>query len=228
MEMWCPDDIGLDSWDSVGPPAWGRACFNSPEWSGGSSPVKTEPLQIVLYYYCCCFGSGLTEQTVYVNMSLRTKWQEPSMAKNSSPSRARELALNSRRPGAKNVLKGRKKTFIAAITATARKLRTCLCCTTGTSTDSGDELNLRHLHCWRDPNLSLHDHRDIHNRKNCTCGTSEHLHGRDIDHLVNAPHNDGHFDNLVQELDHTHETATAEPPQFSALSPPKTAPVSVA
>ena len=47
MEMWCPDDIGRDSWDWVGPPAWVRACFNSPEWGGGSSPVKTEPLQIV-------------------------------------------------------------------------------------------------------------------------------------------------------------------------------------
>ena len=42
-EMWCLDDIGRDSWDWVGPPAWGRACFNSPEWGGGSSPVKTEP-----------------------------------------------------------------------------------------------------------------------------------------------------------------------------------------
>ena len=37
-----------DSWDWVGPPAWERACFNSPEWGGGSSPVKTEPPQIVL------------------------------------------------------------------------------------------------------------------------------------------------------------------------------------
>ena len=48
LEMWCLDDIGRDSWDWVGPPAWGRACFNSPEWGGGSSPVKTEPRQIVL------------------------------------------------------------------------------------------------------------------------------------------------------------------------------------
>ena len=48
MEMWCPEDIGRDSWDWVEPPAWVRACFNSPEWGGGSSPVKTEPPQIVL------------------------------------------------------------------------------------------------------------------------------------------------------------------------------------
>ena len=48
MEMWCPYDIGRDSWDWVGPPAWVRACFNSPEWGGGSSLVKTEPPQIVL------------------------------------------------------------------------------------------------------------------------------------------------------------------------------------
>ena len=47
MEMWRLDDTGRD-WDWVGPPAWGRACFNSPEWGGGSSPVKTEPPQIVL------------------------------------------------------------------------------------------------------------------------------------------------------------------------------------
>ena len=52
MEMWCPDNIGRDSWDWVGPPAWVRACFNSPEWSGGSSPVKTELPR--LYYCCCC------------------------------------------------------------------------------------------------------------------------------------------------------------------------------
>ena len=37
-----------------------------------------------------------------------------------------------------------------------------------------DELNLRHLQvCETTP--SLHDHRDVHNRKSCTCGTSEHL-----------------------------------------------------
>ena len=49
MEMWCSDDMVRDSWDWVGPPAWVRACFNSPEWGGGSSPVRTEPPQIVLF-----------------------------------------------------------------------------------------------------------------------------------------------------------------------------------
>ena len=34
-------------------------------------------------------------QTVSANMSLRANWQEPSIAKNSSSSRARKLALNS-------------------------------------------------------------------------------------------------------------------------------------
>ena len=48
LETWCLDDMGRESWHWFWPPAWERACFNSPEWRGGSSPVKTEPLQIVL------------------------------------------------------------------------------------------------------------------------------------------------------------------------------------
>ena len=36
------------------------------------------------------------------------------------------------------------------------------------SEDSGDELNLRHFHCSRTQRRC--DHRDVHNRKNCTCG----------------------------------------------------------
>ena len=31
-----------------------RACFNSPEWGGGSSPVETEPLQIVFIIVVVC------------------------------------------------------------------------------------------------------------------------------------------------------------------------------
>ena len=44
---------------------------------------------------------------------------------------------------------------------------------TGMSANSGDELNLRHLHCSRD-NLSLHDRRDVQpsNCSTCTTGTS--------------------------------------------------------
>ena len=51
MEMWCPDDIGRDSWDWVWSPTWReRACFTSPdrvEWRLLAC-FKTEPLQIVV------------------------------------------------------------------------------------------------------------------------------------------------------------------------------------
>ena len=40
VKKWCPDEKKRDSWDWVGPPAWRRACFNSPEWGGGSSPFS--------------------------------------------------------------------------------------------------------------------------------------------------------------------------------------------
>ena len=45
MEMWCPDDTGQDSWDWVGPPAWGEGMIQLPrvEWKllacyNGASP----------------------------------------------------------------------------------------------------------------------------------------------------------------------------------------------
>ena len=71
MEMWCPDDIGRDSWDWVGPPAWERACFNSPEWGGGSSPVKTETPQIVLLLLLCCFGKCIMRVYVHIDIMQR-------------------------------------------------------------------------------------------------------------------------------------------------------------
>ena len=70
MEMWCPDDIGRDSWDWVGPPAWGRACFNSPEWGGGSSPVKTEPLQIVLLLLLLLLNDCVTQKEKLLSETL--------------------------------------------------------------------------------------------------------------------------------------------------------------
>ena len=57
--------------------------------------------------------------------------------------------------------------------------------------------------------MSLHDHSDVQ-----TVDELRNLQIRDIDHFVNTLHNDGHVNNLVQELDHPDETATAEPPQF--------------
>ena len=69
-----------------------------------------------------------------------------------------------------------------------------------------DELNLRHLYCWRDPNWSLHDRSDVHNRKKIICGTSENLHNRDIGHLDKEQHNNRRANNLVQELDEPNTT----------------------
>ena len=63
--MWCPDDIGRDSWDWVGPPAWVRACYNSPEWGAGSSPVKNGAspdciiVVVIVFGASVCPSSGL-------------------------------------------------------------------------------------------------------------------------------------------------------------------------
>ena len=52
MEVWCPDDIGRDSWDWVGPPAWERACFNSRVgWRLLTCLKRSLPR---LYQCCCC------------------------------------------------------------------------------------------------------------------------------------------------------------------------------
>ena len=84
----------------------------------------------------------------------------------------RKLALNSGTTwrSAKNDLQSRK-TPHRRHNRHCQKLRTCLCCTTGMSTDSSDELDLRHLYRWRDPNLSLHDHRTSITAES-TCGTN--------------------------------------------------------
>ena len=137
MEMWCPDDIGRDSWDWVGPPAWERACFNSPEWGGGSSPVKTEPHQIVLLLLLLLTQidetAMLMSTPLYdligipvpshlgVNSRRLRHPGEPSTTKNSSSSRARKTGAQLRhsRRSAKNYAKCVKKPIIAAISKIA-------------------------------------------------------------------------------------------------------------
>ena len=52
MEMWCPDDIGWDSWDWVGPPAWGEHA-STPQ-SGVEAPRLLKWSLTRLYYCCCC------------------------------------------------------------------------------------------------------------------------------------------------------------------------------
>ena len=54
MEKWCLHDIGLDSWDWVGPPTWKRACFNSPRVEWRLLPLLTRSLPR-LFCCCCCF-----------------------------------------------------------------------------------------------------------------------------------------------------------------------------
>ena len=55
MEMWCPDDIGRDSWDWVGPPAGGEHA-STPK-SGVEAPRLFKRSLTRLYYcllLCCC------------------------------------------------------------------------------------------------------------------------------------------------------------------------------
>ena len=53
MEMWCPDDIGRDGWDWVGPHTWEH---DSTPHSGVETPRLLKRSFSRLYYCCCCFG----------------------------------------------------------------------------------------------------------------------------------------------------------------------------
>ena len=137
---------------------------------------------------CCLIGKGSPRQ----RRTLRRRG-------------LRKLALNSgtTRRSAKNAEK--RKKLHRRHTQHCWKLCTRLCCTTGMSTNSGDELSLRHLQQEPTP---LHDHSDVHCTKKtsttlsryCNCGTSTVFRttNRDV-------HNNGHVKNRVQELD-THAT----------------------
>ena len=106
--------------------------------------------------------------------------QEPSTAKNSSSSRAPKTGAQLRDNPEEREKCGKTaiNPFIAAITPLLKAAYQSLL-HNKMSTDSGDERNLRHLYCWRDPNLSLHDHRTSITAEStrgtnttCTTGTS--------------------------------------------------------
>ena len=59
MEMLCLDDIGQDSWDWVGAPAWETACFSTPQ-SGVEAP-RLLKRSLPRLYYCCCFRDCLMD-----------------------------------------------------------------------------------------------------------------------------------------------------------------------
>ena len=74
IEMWGPDDTRRDSWDWVGL-ARVRASFNSVEWGRGSSPVKTEPLQIVLLLLLLLFVRFVRARRRYPLFKRRDPWR---------------------------------------------------------------------------------------------------------------------------------------------------------
>ena len=70
------------------------------------------------------------------------------------------------------------------------------------SASSGDELNLRHFHCSID-SLSLHDHSDVRNRRTAPAAPrppAQQGHRQPLS--TRCTTNDGHVNNLVQELHH--------------------------
>ena len=88
MEMWCPDDIGRDSWDWVGPLAWGRE-HASPLQSGVEAPrlLKTEPRQVGIIVVLDRLRRAASVYPQIAEMSWK---REPSMTNNCGSSRARK------------------------------------------------------------------------------------------------------------------------------------------
>ena len=171
MEMWCPDDIGRDSWDWVGPPAWERACFESPEWGGGSSPVKTEPPQIVLLlllWLLWFFLTQIDETAMLMSTPLYDLIGIPvpsHLRVNSRGLRHSRGALDDEelfivegsknwrstpehsRRSAKNDAKCVKKPIIAAVSKVAGNVVPVCVAQLECPHVTGDERYLRHFHC---------------------------------------------------------------------------------
>ena len=176
---------------------------------------------------------------------LRMKLCRSSMAKNSSsPSRAPKTGaqLQTTWRSAKKGIKKTEKTLHRRHNRHCWKLHSSHCAYPSLLHNRNvsrrhDELNLRHLCCWRDPNLSLHDRRDVHNRKTapaapsrtCTTGTSSTLSSTTTGEpntttctTVSLRDNNGHVNNLVQER---HDAAAPTPapsgnPLWGSPAPP--------
>ena len=85
MEMWCLYDIGRDSWDWVGPPAWGRACFNPPQ-SGVDAP------RLFKTVFDAAFNNAFISTSS--EHELATPWSPRALTTVSAP-KLEKLALNS-------------------------------------------------------------------------------------------------------------------------------------
>ena len=134
-----------DSWNWVGPPAWRGACFNSTEWRGGSSPVKTEPLLLLLFRtraearQCVC-----PQSLVPIGMGALDN-KELFVIEGSQKTGA-QLRDNpeEREKCGKNVFFFKKKNVIAAIPHWKRALSVSVA-----NENVHQELSLRHFHCSR-------------------------------------------------------------------------------
>ena len=137
--MWCPDDMGRDSWDWVGPLAWVGEHASTPQ-SGVEAPRLLKRSLPRLYYCCCCCFDAFFHNGVYGNIhhiNYATCGATPGC-----PRRRRTLHRRGLEK-LKNAEKTKKKTLHRHHTLK----RAHLCCETKKSTSSGDELNLRHFHC---------------------------------------------------------------------------------
>ena len=70
MEMWCPDDIGRDTWDWIGPPA---GAHDSTPQSGVDAPRLWKRSLSKLYCCYCCFYNKCCNQSSIRNAPIFLK-----------------------------------------------------------------------------------------------------------------------------------------------------------
>ena len=83
MEMWCPDDTGLNSWDWVGPPVLRGSSRQKTErpqiglllflllWLLWSAVVAVDAVDVVVVVVGGCFKHEMTTGDVYVHKAPR-------------------------------------------------------------------------------------------------------------------------------------------------------------